>query len=197
MRSETRICGKSEVEHELKKMNNNFTNILSIPSHIMSTEFKIQYTLEHINIENIEIFRIQTPIGTSFTLKNMQTFIHILTTSHIWGLNLGEFHATDDAWIYFANNLHKTTVGFIWINERGKSIGSTTKIHDWLLGVEKFKDCGVFRGRASVLSMNRKKFPLWYKNGTIQPWYDCQNSVLKHALAKKFLFNPHNSRYFV
>ena len=155
------------------------------------------YLFNHLCLQNVQILRLQTPLAVPFSQEEMCKLMQSLQNSRVWGLNMGEFCATTSAWRVFADKLQDTTVGFVWINELGKDIGTTSDVHKWLLGIDEYRDNGVLRGRNSPLWSNRMKRPDWYKGGLIRPWYDSSNPALDSPYAKKFLFNPHNSSHFV
>jgi len=130
----------------------------------------------------------------------MNKLMDLLANSHVWGLNIGEFRATDEAWRIFARRLPDTWIGFVWINENGKNIGASRDVHHWLLGIGTYKTGGVLRGKGSPLSKNRRKNPSWYwsaKHGDIAPWWDGENPVFDHLMASKFLWNPMSSKHFL
>ena len=137
--------------------------------------------------------RMSTPLGVSFSETEMLVFMELVRDSRIWGLNMGEFQATDAAWRVFGEALRDTFVGFMWINERGKDIGGSKDVHDWLLGTGAHADRGVLRGKNSVLAANRRKAVPWSFR---QPWFNASNPTLKADMSRKFLFNPRNSIHF-
>ena len=50
--------------------------------------------------------------------------MNLLATSCVWGINMGG-SMLESSWIKFASSLAFTTIGFVWINERGKDIGAS------------------------------------------------------------------------
>ena len=166
-------------------------NILIISQDMTASAVRRSYLLKNLNLGGTEILRISTPIDSEFSESEMILFMSLIESSHVWGLNMGEFRASNSAWKVFASLLSKTFVGFVWINERGKDIGANRDIHDWLLGIGVYTDKGILRGKNSVLAENRKKIV-----ASKQPWYDASSSTMKSLLSRKFLFNPHNSKYF-
>lgn len=197
-----RFAGSDEIASIVARLNNqvamndshqNAQKVLIIPSYAMSTALKRMYVLDNINLGYTEIFRLTTPLGIRFSSEEMYKLMDLLKKSNVWGINMGEFHATDEAWCVFGNQLKDTLIGFAWINESGKDIGASTHTHQWLLGIGPFRQNGVLRGPDSPLSVNRLKVP---HSTSIRPWYDSKNPTLKSPLSRKFLFNPHNSRFF-
>ena len=168
-------------------------NILIISQEMTASIARRDYLLKNLRLGGTEIVRISTPIDSEFSEYEMRLFMNLIESSHVWGLNMGEFRASDSAWKVFASLLSKTIVGFVWINERGKDIGANRDVHDWLLGIGAHVDRGILRGKNSVLAENRKKKVLWSSK---QPWYDASSFTMKSFLSRKFLFNPHNSKYF-
>lgn len=168
-------------------------NILIITSEMTATSSKRKYLLEHLRVGCTEIMRISTPIGVMFNEEDMTLFLRVLRGSRIWGLNMGEFQATDSAWRIFGETLSSTWIGFVWINERGKDIGSTKDVQDWLLGTGGYAEKGVLRGKNSALAKNRTKNVPWSLS---KPWFDASNPTMKAELSRKFLFNPCNSIHF-
>lgn len=167
--------------------------ILTIDAEMTATSSKRCHVLDNVRFGGTEILRISTPLGVSFSETEMVVFMELVRGSRIWGLNMGEFQATDAAWRVFGEALRDTFVGFVWINERGKDIGASKDVHDWLLGTGKHADRGVLRGKNSVLAANRRKAVQWSPR---QPWFDASNPTMKAELSRKFLFNPRNSIHF-
>ena len=170
-------------------------NTLIITSEMTSSAFARKYLLSHLRVGNTEIVRISTPMDEELSEDDMNRFMQIIVSSRVWGLNMGEFKASERAWSCFASLLPQTLVGFVWINERGKDIGGGNgHVHDWLLGVSQYAGRGILRGKNSILSKNRMKFAPW--DALRRPWFDGSNPTLKTELSKKFLFNPCNSIHF-
>ena len=195
-----RVPGYSEMLELMEKMHTIVrTNdgdverpkVLNIPVEATSSKYRIDYLLAHLELGGTQILRIQTPIGRALNKDQMDRLMVLLEPSAVWGLNMGELSASDDAWIAFANQLPKTSVGFAWINEIGKDIGATAKTHRWLLGIGEYRDNGILRGLRGPLAVNRTKPP-----ATQRPWFQGSNVTLKAAIARKFLFNPHSSKHF-
>lgn len=166
-------------------------NVLSVCERMTSSDARIAYLLDNLKLGGTEILRIKTPLDQQFSLAHMAKFVDLLADSSVWGVNMGEFCATDAAWRLFGNELHRTSIGFAWLNERGKANGASADTHEWLLGVGKYRDGGVLRGRNSPLSKNRLKVP-----ASQRPWFDPHNPTVHAPVAHKFLFNPHNSIYY-
>jgi hypothetical protein len=173
----------------------NCPKVLTITPAMTSTQLRRAYLLSHLRLGNTEIVRISTPLDASFSEYDMTTWMDMLTCSHVWGLNMGEFKASDAAWRIFADKLQTTLIGFVWINERGKDIGASNRTHEWLLGTSDFAQNGVLRGKHSVLARNRLKYASWTLKET-RPWFDSSNPTLRADISRKFLFNPHNSKLF-
>ena len=191
-----RLPGHEEMCHVVQKLNKvaEHSDVLVIPPLATATTARREHLLQHLQLGQTQILRLQTPLGAVFSEKDMQHLMDLLENSRVWGLNMGEFQANDAAWVVFGKRLERTTVGFAWINELGKDIGATRETHEWLLGVGKFRNAGILRGSTSPLSRNRKKVPEWY--GKRSPWYDSRNPATTTVLSKKFLFNPHNSVHY-
>jgi hypothetical protein len=166
-------------------------NVVTVNQAMTATPSRRQYLLSSLRLGHTEIVRMSTPLDEAFSEGDMRVFVALLADSHVWGLNLGEFRASDRAWKFFGEHIPQTRVGFAWINERGKDIGACTDMHDWLLGIGPYALCGILRGQHSPLAQNRKKMA-----HPVPAWYDQTNPTVHHALAKKFLFNPHNSVHF-
>jgi len=163
--------------------------ILIIPARMLATDIRREIVLKSINLDSIHILCLSTPIGVSISVKDMKHLMDRICSSGVWGVNFGEFQASDTAWKLFARRLCESKVGFAWINERGKDIGSSSETHDWLLGIGKYRERGILRGVKSPLALNRLRH-------AHKPWFDGNNRVFRHPLSNKFLFNPRNSRYF-
>ena len=166
-------------------------NVVTIPQIVTATQVRRDYLLSRLRLGNTEIVRISTPIGVFFSKRDMETLMSLFIDSSVWGVNMGEFHASEAAWCFFGQNIFRTSIGFVWINERGKDIGASVDVHEWLLGLGAYASCGILRGKSSPLALNRKK-----EVRGKRPWFDSGNPTLHDALAKKFLFNPHNSICF-
>lgn len=111
-------------------------DVLYIPEGATSTPSRIDHLVDHVQLGGTQILRIQTPIGVSLSATQMHRLMTALhTPSTVWGLNMGELSASDDAWVVFAEELPRTSVGFVWVNECGKDIGASAATHRWLLGI--------------------------------------------------------------
>ena len=172
-------------------------------SRYTSSPERREYLLARLQLGGTELLRLKTTTAGDqgrFGEADMNKLMDLLANSHVWGLNIGEFRATDEAWRIFARRLPDTWIGFVWINENGKNIGASRDVHHWLLGIGTYKTGGVLRGKGSPLSKNRRKNPSWYwsaKHGDIAPWWDGENPVFDHLMASKFLWNPMSSKHFL
>lgn len=191
-----RIPGNEDVHRWLQSFQETQAwrdGILIVPERMMATETRRRLILSKLKVEDANIMRMSTPIDELLSESEMETLMDLLCDSKIWGVNFGELQATDNAWRVFAHRLADTYIGFVWINERGKSIGASSRIHDWLLGIGKYTKKGILRGPTSLLAQNRKK----KTECDPPPWYDGRNPVFRHPLSRKFLFNPQNSIHFL
>lgn len=171
-------------------------NVLTIDQAITATQPRRKYLLSHLRLGGTEILRISTPLDAAFSEADMDALMTLLISSRVWGVNLGEFRASDAAWRLFGEGLPRTSIGFAWINERGKDIGACTEVHDWLLGIASYAGRGILRGTHSPLACNRLKRVSWCGNDNERPWFDASNPTVHTAVACKFLFNPRNSLHY-
>jgi hypothetical protein len=163
-------------------------HVLDIPNELLNTTQKQNVFLQNIKLGNTEILRLSN-VGEEFTKTEMKAFMRLLqrNRSHVWGLNLGEFNAEQEAWRVFAEEIPDTWIGFAYVGEAGKKI---------------LKDQGYrFEGRDNILRKNRQQKPEWYLEGkdnssATAPWWDGKNLVFRHALARKFFWNPERSKFF-
>ena len=216
-RNTKRVAGLTEVSKLVRAANqatqrngadSRLPNILYLAdSRLTSSPERRDYLLRNLQLGSTELLRLKTSLGgelSKFTEQDMDALVDLLVASRVWGLNLGEFRATDAAWTTFANRLDETLVGFVWINEKGKDAGASPDVHDWLLGIRAHANNGVLRGKNSPLARNRRKKTTWYTcpannsaHGGLAPWRDGCNPVVQSELARKFLYNPSSSKFFV
>ena len=84
----------------------------------------------------------------------------------------------------------KTWIGFIFIEP---------DYNTCIKGIKaELKGCFRHTSKKSKLQQNRKEKPIWYKQGTVAPWYDkCNRKFLDmDETFPKCFWSPVHSKYF-
>ena len=161
---------------------------------------KIINMFTRVNISNVEFINFKGSDSNDrfkWTIDVVEALVTMLDKkkTRCYGINLGEIYFTQEALLHLHKQLHRTWIGFIFIEPRYNDIDCkqlqgcfryTTKIDK------------ILYPNGSNIMANRKKFPKWYKNGKIAPWYDKSNLKFldsNETMAKCF-YSPVNSKYF-
>jgi hypothetical protein len=139
----------------------------------MSLFDQAQYEMENVEFLNLA--------GSTVNDKNpwdeevVETLIQMVSreNSHVYGINLGEIYFTKDAMKYLHDNLHRTWIGFMFV-EANYNV---------------FPPKGWFRGtnRDSTLARNRREKPLW----TNSPSDHVMGFIVGHCLQFHLVFFRH------
>ena len=153
-------------------------------NNVMSLFDQAQYEMENVEFLNLAGSTVNDK--EPWDEEVVETLIQMVSreNSHVYGINLGEIYFTKKGIKYLHDNLHRTWIGFIFVEPN----------------YNVFPPKGWFRGtnRNSTLARNRREKPLWYKNGEIAPWYDEEKRPFhakKETMGKCF-FSCLNSKNF-
>lgn len=163
-----------------------------LPNGWKSNLTKVKLLFQKAKMTNVEFLNLKGGLANDKALWDTDVVEELLkmldrNKTKTYGINLGETYFTKQALQYLHDNLDKTWIGFIFIEAD----------YNTCINAE-LKWCFKHTSKTSKLKLNRKEKPIWYKQGTVAPWYDKQNRKFlerKETFAKCF-WSPVYSKYF-
>jgi hypothetical protein len=103
--------------------------------------------------------------------------------SRVYGINLGEIYFTKTALKYLHDQLHRTWIGWIYIEKDYNVLP---------------KHCFEHTKSCSNIAKNRKEHPRWHKGGKIAPWFDEDKRKFfdRNETMKKCFWSSLSSKHF-
>jgi len=154
------------------------------------TQKKLLANIEFLNLKGSNA----NSNGQKWGVEIVESLIQMISreNSHVYGLNLGEIYFTVEALVYLHENLHRTLVGWIFIETDYNVLPKGCFRHTNTI------DTNIYPNGSNLVA-NRKEKPIWYKRGEIAPWYDgVDNTELlnRDETMKKCFFGSINSKNY-
>lgn len=149
-----------------------------LDEHWKKNHTEIINTFKTVNISNVEFINFKGSRlndNSYWTVPVVEALVTMLerNKTRCYGINLGEIYFEKEALIYLHNQLRRTWIGFIYIDEKKNRVIK----HDDLVGCFRhtYKINRTLYPSGSNLAANRREKPLWHKHGEIAPWFDMDN----------------------